>query len=230
MASRPVHGLSAQIKKRTAGLHLRAERTGFIRGLLRNQVSVTAYALYLRNLLPAYLALESGIQKNREVPELGAFAVSHLFRAGALERDLRGIVGSDWSCFLPLLPSGSRYAQRVACVADQSPSHLLGHAYVRYLGDLSGGQILKRHLAKSLSLAPNCLNFYDFSPLGDLECFKDALRDAIDHAGERLSDPNQLILEAAEAFTLNIGVSIEVQEFLSREPARRRWDQALAVV
>merc|ERR1712136_376582 len=44
------------------------------------------------------------------------------------------------------------YVDRLISIAKQDPVLLLAHAYTRYLGDLSGGQILARAAAKAFDL------------------------------------------------------------------------------
>ncbi len=50
---------------RTKALHVEAERTGIIRDLLRAEASRDGYILLLRNLLPAYRAMEQGLERHR---------------------------------------------------------------------------------------------------------------------------------------------------------------------
>jgi heme oxygenase len=95
--------------------------------------------------------------------------------------------------------------------AAGSGLRLVSHAYVRYFGDLSGGQILKKLLGKSLSLPAEALTFYDF-PGRDAQTLKTEMRDALDRAGRIAEDPEMLVLEAISAFQHNIDVSREVQE------------------
>jgi heme oxygenase len=67
-----------------------------------------------------------------------------------------------------------QYVHRLRELADApDPSPLLAHAYVRYFGDLSGGQILRRTLAKAYDLEVETedgacagLSFYEFTVLG----------------------------------------------------------------
>ena len=56
---------------RTKTLHVEAERTGIIRDLLRDEATRKGYVLLLRNLLPAYQALEQGLERHRDSPALG---------------------------------------------------------------------------------------------------------------------------------------------------------------
>ena len=44
------------------------------------------------------------------------------------------------------------YTNRIESLSDTEPSRLISHAYVRYLGDLSGGQVIKRRVAKSYGI------------------------------------------------------------------------------
>lgn len=64
----------------------------------------------------------------------------------------------------------TKFIERIHTIASSpDPSALLAHAYVRYLGDLSGGQIIRRHIAKAYGLDPVSglgTQFYEFQKLG----------------------------------------------------------------
>ena len=68
-SSLPVSVVTA-LYLRTKALHLEAERTGIIRDLLRAKASREGYILLLRNLLPAYQAMEHGLERHRGSPGL----------------------------------------------------------------------------------------------------------------------------------------------------------------
>lgn len=62
------------------------------------------------------------------------------------------------------------YTSHLAALSSHDPSLLLAHAYVRYLGDLSGGQIMKRKLRRAYGLEGDDnkgLTFYDFELDGE---------------------------------------------------------------
>lgn len=201
------NGLTAAFHKRTRSLHAQAERSGIIRELLHGGGSRFGYALYLRNLLPAYREMERGLKQQRDAPCVGVIAQPALYRARAIESDLSTLCGESWHALLPLLCAGERYASRVKAASEGDGTRLLAHAYVRYLGDMSGGQILSRVLSRSLGLRSQMLSFHEFPDIADLEGFKLAYRDAIDRAATGTIDVEGVIEEAGVAFRLNLDVS-----------------------
>lgn len=203
---------STRLREATRDLHTRAERTGFVHDLLRGRVSQADYALFARNLLPAYEAMEEGLERHAASPVLGPLACPAVYRAAALEADLDGLAGSSWRHSLPILAATRRYAERVSSVASTgNGERLLAHAYVRYLGDLNGGQVLARLLAKNLGLDAAMLSFYDFPGIGEIGAFRARYREWIDAAGDDVEDADAVIAEAREAFVLNIAVSDAVR-------------------
>lgn len=198
----------------TKTLHTEAERSGIIRDLLRGEASRAGYVMLQRNLLPAYRALEAGLEGHRGTPALSALAAYRLDRASALEADLRALCEGDFSSE-PMLPAGEAYARRIEDAARGDGALLIAHAYTRYLGDLSGGQILKRLLAKKPGLGPDELTFYDF-PGRDLAALKTDYRVALDHAGAQTSDPQAVIDEGSVAFRLNTDLSWAVHHALEK--------------
>lgn len=78
------------------------------------------------------------------------------------------------------------------------PTSLLAHSYVRYLGDLSGGQIIRGMVSKTYGLDENAgpgLSFYAFKSLtsqnaanqGEMNRIKEWFREGMNTAGNLLS-------------------------------------------
>lgn len=199
--------LTDVLRRRTHRLHIEAERSGIVREILRGRASRFGYALFLRNLMPAYEALERGLERHRRGPCLGRLALPEVYRREALSADLVGLCGRDWGRLLPLLPAGEAYARRVAESAGADGPRLLAHAYVRYLGDLNGGQTLRKLLAASLGLGPGALAFYSFPWIADLAAFKVRYRQILDSAIDDADAIEAAAQEAERAFRLNISVS-----------------------
>lgn len=201
----------AAMYQRTRTLHLEAERSGVLADILRGAASREGYVLLLRNLFAAYQQLEKGLAQHVRMPALARLGAYRLDRAGAIASDLSALCGPDWQQHVPLLPEGQSYADRLRTAAEADGSLLIAHAYTRYLGDLSGGQIVQRILANSIGLRPNQLSHYDFSNFADPASLKAAYRAALEYAGARVADPVAVIEESAVAFQHNIALSVAVK-------------------
>jgi len=204
--------LTKVLFERTHELHTKAERSGIINDVLRGRATKYGYALLLRNLLPAYQQLEAGLEANRNSPLVGALARREVYRTKAIISDLVALFGPSWESALPLLPPGEQYAQRIASAERGDGANLVAHAYTRYLGDLSGGQVLKRLLARTPGLRPGEMSFYDFPNIDDTNRFKQLYRQAINDSAAWMTNMDAVIAEAIEAFELNIAVSQLVQK------------------
>lgn len=193
------------LRERTAELHRRAERAGIVAAILRGTATPAGYALFLRNLLPVYETLEEGLVRE---PALAELADPVVFRAGAIARDLEALAGPSWEWRLPLLPAARRYRDTVRAARADSGLGLIAHAYVRYLGDLSGGQIMRTLLQRRLALPPEALGFYAFA--GEPETLKARYRDALTRVLAVAGATGAVAAEAERAFVLNIALAEEV--------------------
>ncbi len=213
------------LRERTHDLHREAERGGFIALLIRGRATREGYALFLRNLVPVYDAMEAALEAALEATSdavldrgaeasVRAFADRGLRRGGALRADLAALAGPDWATRHPVLPAAASYAGSVARAGRDL--RLIAHASVRYLGDLSGGQILKPILARSLGLGEAALAFYDFPALLQPALAKAAMRDALDGLDPAAAE--QVAAEAMAAFRHMIALSLAVAERHPAEP------------
>jgi heme oxygenase len=131
-----------------------------------------------------------------------------VYRTGALESDLAALCGPSWRTAARTLPEGDAYAQRIAAVAHE-PARLAAHAYVRYLGDLNGGQLVGGTVARSLNLDASALAFYAFP--AETAALEPAYRSALAAAGRAIGDAPPSLEEAALAFRMNIALSDAVR-------------------
>jgi heme oxygenase len=209
----------------TAELHAVAEGGGIVAALVGGQITRPAYALYLRNLLPAYQAMEEALRTGGDRPELQGLIQPALYRSERIAADLISLVGCDWAAALPLLPSGQAYAARVSLVSD-SPT-LIGHCYTRSLGDLNGGQIIGRRLIQRFGAEFPALAFTTFPGIADLPAFIKTYRESLDRAGNHLPDLAPVAAEAATAFEMNIDLSVAVEAFSHAHPVApgSLWDR-----
>ena len=203
-------GLLGALRHRTAALHVEAERSGIIAEILQGRAGRAGYALLLRNLLPVYSTMEDALERHRGAPVIGHISRPELYRTPAIAADLR-ILSEDLA-ELPLIAEAVDYADAVLRASYGPGSLLVAHAYARYLGDLSGGQIMKRLLMKSPGLPASALAFYDFSAISDIAAYKADLRGAIERAGDDIDDFDAIVEEGAKAFDLNIKLSVALQD------------------
>lgn len=214
----PDTSLVDQLRARTASLHIKAERTGIIADILARSASREGYALLLRNLLPVYQCLESTPSPTMDDREWKDVFCIEVRRAEAIERDLDELSGRSWRNTLPVVPATRSCVERLEKIAETRPSLLVAHAYVRYLGDLNGGQIMRRLLAQSLGLEDSALAFHRFPLIADIGSFRTQYRTAIQQAMARL-DADDIADEAVLAFEFNVAISSEVQSLVSRTAA-----------
>eukprot|EP01037_Dinobryon_pediforme_P011483 gene11483-11579_t len=106
-------GFAARLWSATKALHVQAERSGMMARILRGQADREGYALLLRNLLPAYEAMERGLEAHARSASVGLFALPETYRAVALRDDLAAIAGAGWEAALTLLPEAEAYALAV---------------------------------------------------------------------------------------------------------------------
>jgi heme oxygenase len=200
------------MRMRTRDLHTRAERSGIIAAIITGQISRLDYAIYLRNILPAYQAMEQALWRQRDQPGIGALAHPSLFRAERILADLDRIAGTGWADALPQVPAGQQYAARVAWAGDGDGGMLIAHAYTRYLGDLNGGKILRQHLVRRFGPDFQAVGFLEFPAIADTGAFAATFHAALDVAAGHLADTAGVIQEAAVAFELNIALSQQVAD------------------
>jgi len=105
--------------------------------------------------------------------------------------------------------AAQQYVERVQLLAREDPILLLAHAYTRYLGDLSGGQILARSAAKAYGLPANTgTSFYKFERVGnsaaELKAYKKAYRSSLDSLQLSARRADDMVQEASSAFLMNI--------------------------
>ncbi|MCP5347018.1 MAG: biliverdin-producing heme oxygenase [Gammaproteobacteria bacterium] len=208
-------GLADCLRRHTHPYHQQAERGGILQEILQGRADRAAYALLMRNLLPAYQQLETGLERHRQLAVIGPLAVPAVYRAAAIATDLKALFPQSAIQDLPLLPAAQIYAERIALIADANASVLIAHAYTRFLGDLNGGQILRRLLSKTLQLEAAALTFYDYPEL-DTEQFKNHYRQHIDDVARCVSDIGSVVEEAILAFQLNIGLSEAVKQAVNQ--------------
>ncbi|OLF08783.1 biliverdin-producing heme oxygenase [Actinophytocola xinjiangensis] len=206
VVTRAGESLSARLKAATRDEHERTESSSFIVDLVGGRLDRDAYAALLGQSYLFYAVLEQAGETWRDDPVVGPFVSDALVREAALAADLSWLRGAGWRDTLTPLPATRRYVDRLRAVCFDSPSAFLAHHYTRYLGDLSGGQIIRHHLRTHYGLTEDGVRFYTFDQVGKPKLFKDGYRGLLDALPWGADEQDRLMAEANEAFRLNRAV------------------------
>jgi heme oxygenase (biliverdin-producing, ferredoxin) len=173
-----------------------AERSPFFSELLGGGLGRGAYAAYLLRLRVVYAALEDAVRGHRHDPLVAAVYDPELERLSAIDADL-----DCWSGGSPGTinsPAAESYRRRLESAGGAA---LLAHHYTRYLGDLSGGQVIGRTLDRVFNLDGTGLALYSF-PMQPSR-YKDSYRNRLDALNPPTEQVDILLSEVKLAFRLN---------------------------
>uniref|UniRef100_A0A3Q0R345 heme oxygenase (biliverdin-producing) n=1 Tax=Amphilophus citrinellus TaxID=61819 RepID=A0A3Q0R345_AMPCI len=200
--------LSEQIKKVTKESHVRAENTELMLSFQRGKVTLPQYKLLLCSLYEIYQALEEALDRNSNHPNVAPiYFPAELARLRSIEKDLEYFYGQDWREKIVVPAATKRYCHRLRQIGKENPEFLLAHAYTRYLGDLSGGQVLGRIAQKSMGLKNgDGLSFFAFPGVSSPNLFKQLYRSRMNSVELTEEERNGVLEEAVRAFEFNIQV------------------------
>lgn len=220
--------LSEQIKAATRESHIRAENTELMLSFQRSQVTLQQYKLLLCSLHEIYAALEEEMDRNSDHPGVAPiYFPSELSRLESIERDLHYFYGAEWREKIHVPSATKRYSHRLRQIGKESPELLVAHAYTRYLGDLSGGQVLGRVAQKSMGLkGSEGLSFFAFPGVSSPHLFKQLYRSRMNSIELTEEQRTSVLNEAVTAFELNIQVFDGLQDMLSQHKDQEQMSQS----
>lgn len=194
---------SAAIRAATGASHSSAEQSGAMRSLLDGSMTRDGYAAMLSQHLHAYRALDEGTERLRTDPVVAPFLDDALSRVSAIEADL-AVLGADVA--EPSAATG-RYCDRIRETAATWPGGFIAHHYVRYLGDLSGGQYLRTVVKDAFGLSDTeGASYYVFAGIPDAVVWKDAYRGHLDQAPWDADERARIIDEVLASYRLTTAV------------------------
>lgn len=207
--------LSIMLREGTREAHLALEKAPFMQTLFARRVNLDAYREFLARLYHVCVTLERLHASLQEHMFLSWFYEPRLLRAARLENDLEYYYGRQWRSCTPLSAAARSYVERLVTLARGWPEGMIAHHYVRYLGDLSGGQIIKRLVRQTFTLpAEYGTAFYEFPDLLDHEAFKVEYRKKLDALPIDEATARRFVDEANAAFWLNMHLIVDLQPTL----------------
>lgn len=153
------------LKELTKEAHRSAERTSFMNRMLKKEITPEQYYVYIKNQLFVYTTLEY------YATEVGIFDsdMEAVARCTSLLEDVMEMELKNDFDEAPMLNTSYEYVKYIQSIKGDM-NKLLAHVYVRHMGDLSGGQIIKK-------LVPGPTNLYEFN--GDTEYLKNIIREKL---------------------------------------------------
>jgi len=154
--------MSNKIKELTWEHHKNAERQEFAKLLISGNIHPDFYATYLWNQHKKYDVLEAMIMAQGLFAETG-----DIRRKLRIEEDFAELWKHNREPFI--VSSTIEYLDHMRDIM-QDRDKLIAHMYVLYMGDLSGGQMIKKKI-------PGAGKMYDFD--GDVSELKDKIRNIV---------------------------------------------------
>jgi len=230
--SRP---LATLLRESTRKAHETVENSPGATAMLGGKLSVDEYIRYLMMLWHIYDTFERALDRHAAHPSLEpTYNPTLLARAPSLAADISYLLQvpeSTWKshpAHVELMNTNPAplvaYVSRIEELANaEDPSPLLAHSYVRYLGDLSGGQTIRHTVSKAYGLdeaAGLGLSFYAFKSLrsqnpanqGEMKRIKEWFRGGLNTAGDSgVTVKASVVDEANNAFDLNTALFSAIQ-------------------
>ena len=207
--------LAQQLREGTTKSHSMAENVSFVKSFLGGVVDKKSYRKLVANLFFIYVAIEEEMERNKNHDAIKFIYFSELKRELSLVEDLKYYYGEDWRNQIEPSLATKAYVDRIHSIGNNQPELLIAHAYTRYMGDLSGGQILKKIAQNAMQLSGNSgTAFYNFEDIVDDQKFKEMYRNSLNNVPLNSNQINQIITEANISFNLNMKMFQELNSNL----------------
>jgi heme oxygenase len=190
--------------------------------VMHQRASVGDYAALVAQHYFVYVALEEAARQLAADPRFAVFHPEALVRLPALEADLAHLLGPEWRNRIQAVPATEDYAARISEIgAEGWLPGIVAHHYTRYLGDLSGGQMIARAVSQQHGFDGEGVAFYDFTDLGAIPTFKADYRDALDALGESLdeAEKQRVIDEVRAAYAFNTRTFLDLDRARAAAPS-----------
>lgn len=221
--------LAIKLRSGTQQSHAVIENVGFMKCFVKGVVDRDCFAKFLANLYCIYSELEAALESNLNNPLINTLYFPELNRKAALEKDLKFYYGNDWQSQVKPSPAAQVYISRLRNISTTEPLLLLGHAYTRYMGDLSGGQMLQKVAQSTLQLSGyEGTSFYNFEQIPDKTSFKEKYRQRLNSLPIDDSTAQKIVTEANHAFQLNMQMVQELEESLIQAIGQVRFNSLIA--
>ncbi|GHD81514.1 heme oxygenase [Salinibacterium amurskyense] len=202
---------SQALRERTWSSHGDSEGADFMKDLMTGKGTRDDYIALVAQHYFIYEAIEAAAEQFSTDPVAAPFITSQLTRLPAIEADLEFLIGANWRDQITALPTAAAYAARVREIAAQNwAGGFIAHHYTRYLGDLSGGQIIRTIMQRQFGFETNGVGFYLFDEIAKPKEFKNTYRDQLDAVEWDDAERDRVIEEVLAAYQFNTDLFIDL--------------------
>lgn len=202
---------SQALRERTWSSHGDSEGADFMKDLMTGKGSRDDYIALVAQHYFIYEAIEAAADHFANDPVAAPFITSQLTRLPAIEADLEFLLGADWRDQIAPLPTAAAYAARVREIAAQDwAGGFIAHHYTRYLGDLSGGQVIRTLMQRQFGFETNGVGFYLFDQIAKPKEFKSTYRDQLDAVQWDDAERERVINEVLTAYKFNTDLFVDL--------------------
>jgi heme oxygenase len=202
---------SAAIRAASWSAHGDAEQAPYLTALTSGELDLRGYGAMVAQHHYAYEVLEAAADAMRDDPIAGPFVDDALTRGPALVADLVAIFGPNWADEIAPSAATQAYCDRLREVCFTWAGGFVAHHYVRYLGDLSGGQYIRSSIERTYGIdAHSGTAFYEFADIADPTVFKDAYRARIDAAPWDAEERSRIVAEILLGYRHNTDVLLQL--------------------
>ncbi len=202
---------SVRLRKSVWNLHSMADSSSLTQDIKEAKTTVEDMKKITASLFYIYKALEEEIEKNKNERGVKDIYFKELFRVPNLIKDLEFYFGKNYEDIIYPTVATQLYVSRIKLASSFKPYLLIAHSYVRYMGDLSGGQMIKEMIKESLGLSSNeGVMFYEFEDIENPTEFKKLYRERLDNLDLSEEELQDIMKEANIAFLHNINLFREI--------------------
>jgi heme oxygenase len=204
---------SQALRERTWTNHGDSEGADFMKDLMTGKGTREDYVALVAQHYFIYEAIEAAAVRFAADPVAAGFIAPQLTRRPAIEQDLRFLIGEDWRSQVAPLPTTVRYVDRVNEIAAEGwAGGFIAHHYTRYLGDLSGGQVIRALMQRQFGFDTNGVGFYLFDQIAKPKEFKETYREQLDAVQWDEAERERVITEVVAAYRLNTELFVDLSE------------------
>lgn len=186
------------LRKLTLENHKKTERSVFLRRILKKEITPYQYYLYLSNQFLMYSILED------RADNLGIFnGIEEIKRTCNLRKDIEELEQQHGFETPVVTDAAQRYYEYILNEISEDYVKILAHLYVRHMGDLSGGQIIKK-------LVPGSGKHYEFDC--EVESLKEKFTEKLD---DTLTDEAKVCFDMIGEFLKELEIQVNDLEELS---------------